>query len=103
LSYQCSSCKKVFNSLEGNFHKNHNITRGYYYSCVECVNSRNRKVAQEKFEQRLRDEAAEVERLKKLYSISDELANKYFVAANNIINKRKFSEKKKWQDLIYFK
>lgn len=103
MGYKCSTCKEVFETLEGNFHKNHSITRGYFYSCADCVNTRNRKVAQEKFEQRLIDEAAEVERLRKLNTISNQLANKYFIAANNIVNKRKFSEKNKWQDLIYLK
>jgi hypothetical protein len=95
----CPKCKYKYDKLEGNFHKNKYVNRGFSYVCISCITLKNRNVADEKIRKRIKKKYRLENQLKKKNKLSDYKCDKQLDAAHSIAHKSIIIENYEWKDL----
>lgn len=100
--FGCCDCSVKYQRLQGNFDAQPNMSNGYSNRCKEC-----RKLWHRRYREATHSDTSidvVVKNIIKITSktISDKECKKLMEAADNIANRRKFTEDYSWKDLRSF-
>lgn len=95
----CPRCNKTYQTLEGNFHRNKNVNRGYNFVCISCVTKVNVEKANKKMYEDIKREKDIEMSLKKRLKLNEFDCDRYLKASHSIASKSIVHQNLDWSDI----